>query len=204
MIPRCLRRHVAQVLPPCTHHILSRVALCAQREPRSIPNRSATFDNGDPGLVGHECGGLVGCLTLTYKPSDDRSAGARWHVGIARRVGARNEPSGQRCVPTPEPCQRGIHESIKIWTRYPSGAEEADPLATNLEAVTIDMISFPNLLRCVGHTGAAQRYRDTATELRIEDTEDSGEASPADVDEGLRGGAGTAPAFSLTRRPRAL
>jgi hypothetical protein len=74
----------------------------------------------------------------------------------------------------------------KNWIGYPSGAEEADPLATNLEAVTIDMLSFATLLRVVGHAGAAQRYQDMAMELRTEATEESVEAARAEVGESLR------------------
>ncbi len=77
------------------------------------------------------------------------------------------------------------------WIGYPSGAEEADPLATNLEAVTIDMLSFATLLRVVGQARAAQRYQDLAMELRTEATEESVEAARAEVCESLRGGTGS-------------
>jgi hypothetical protein len=77
------------------------------------------------------------------------------------------------------------------WIGYPSGAEEADPLATNLEAVTLDMLTLVTLLRVAGHSEAAQSYEDIAMELRTVATEESVEATRAVVAGSLRGGAGS-------------
>lgn len=87
--------------------------------------------------------------------------------------------------------QKAFLAGSKNWVGYPSGSEVADPLATNLEAVTLDMLAFSTLLRVYGRAGAGQRYQDMAMELRTEATEESVEAARAEVAESLRGGAGS-------------
>jgi hypothetical protein len=77
------------------------------------------------------------------------------------------------------------------WIGYPSGVEEADPLATNLEEVTLDMLTLVTLLRVAGHSEAAQSYQDLAMELRTAATEESVENARAVVAETLHGDAGS-------------
>jgi hypothetical protein len=77
------------------------------------------------------------------------------------------------------------------WVGYPSGAEESDPLATHVEAVTIDMLAFAMLWRVINRPEAAQRYEDMTMDLRTEASEDSVEAARQVMGESLRGGAGS-------------
>lgn len=87
--------------------------------------------------------------------------------------------------------QKAFLAGNKSWIGYPSGSAVEDPLATNLEAVTLDMLAFSTLLRVHGRPEAGQRYQDMAMELRTEATEESVEAARAEVAESLRGGAGS-------------
>jgi hypothetical protein len=54
------------------------------------------------------------------------------------------------------------------WVGYPSGARRADPLATDVETVTLDMLAFATLLRLVGLPELAQGYESLSMELRTD------------------------------------
>jgi hypothetical protein len=79
----------------------------------------------------------------------------------------------------------------KSWIGYPSGAEVEDPLATNLQAVTLDMLAFGSLLRVLNQPTLAQRYEEMALDLRADPTEADVEAAREWVGPTLRGGAGS-------------
>ncbi|WP_314195128.1 hypothetical protein [uncultured Arthrobacter sp.] len=51
---------------------------------------------------------------------------------------------------------------------YPSGAKRTDPLATDMEAVTLDMLTFGTLLRLVRLPELAREYESLAMELRTD------------------------------------
>lgn len=79
----------------------------------------------------------------------------------------------------------------KNWIGYPSGSEVEDPLATNLHAVTLDMLAFASLLRVIRRPTLAQRYEDMALDLRADPTDADVEAAREWVGPTLRGGAGS-------------
>jgi hypothetical protein len=79
----------------------------------------------------------------------------------------------------------------KSWIGYPSGSEVEDPLATNLHAVTLDMLAFASLLRVIRRPTLAQRYEDMALDLRADPTDADVEAAREWVGPTLRGGAGS-------------
>ncbi|WP_146617517.1 hypothetical protein [Arthrobacter globiformis] len=54
------------------------------------------------------------------------------------------------------------------WVGYPSGARRDDPLATDVEAVTLDMLAFSTLLRLVGQPELAKGYESLAMDLRTD------------------------------------
>lgn len=79
----------------------------------------------------------------------------------------------------------------KSWIGYPSGSEVADPLVTNLHAVTLDMLAFASILRLIRQPTLAQRYEDMAMDLRANPTEADVEAAREWVGPTLEGGAGS-------------
>ena len=56
------------------------------------------------------------------------------------------------------------------WVGYPSGAVAADPLATDVDAVSLDMLAFATLLRLIGQPELAQNYEALAVDLRADDS----------------------------------
>lgn len=56
------------------------------------------------------------------------------------------------------------------WVGYPSGAVVADPLATDVDAVTLDMLALATLLRLMGQPELAQNYEALAVDLRTDDS----------------------------------
>ena len=54
------------------------------------------------------------------------------------------------------------------WVGYPSGARRTDPLATEMEAVTLDMLAFATLLRLVRLPELAREYESLAMDLRTD------------------------------------
>ena len=79
----------------------------------------------------------------------------------------------------------------KSWIGYQSGSEVEDPLATNLHAVTLDMLAFASILRVIRRPTLAQRYEDMALDLRADPTDADVEAAREWVGPTLRGGAGS-------------
>jgi hypothetical protein len=143
-------------------------------------------------VISHERAGLLTGRRRVYALMEGR--------GTERRMGARellNElvPGtrfpGNDAYAAMSSANAAFTRGSTSWIGYPSGAEEADPLATNLEAVTLDMLTIVTLLRVAGHSGAAQRYQDLAMELRTAATEESVEDARAVVAADLRGGAGS-------------
>lgn len=79
----------------------------------------------------------------------------------------------------------------RSWVGYPSGSEVEDPLATNLHAVSLDMLAFGSLLRVRRLPALAQQYEAMALDLRADPTEADVEAAREWVGPTLRGGAGS-------------
>jgi hypothetical protein len=108
-----------------------------------------------------------------------------------RRTRAGREIPWQRRLPLRGPGQWCFLTGSKSWIGYPSGAEVEDPLATNLQAVTLDMLAFGSLLRVLNQPTLAQRYEAMALDLRADPTEADVEAAREWVGPTLRGGAGS-------------
>lgn len=87
--------------------------------------------------------------------------------------------------------QKAFLAGNKSWIGYPSGSEVADPLATNLHAVTLDMLAFASILRVMRRPTLAQRYEAMALELRADPTEADVEAAREWVEQSLQGGTGS-------------
>lgn len=79
----------------------------------------------------------------------------------------------------------------KNWIGYPSGSEVEDPLATNLHAVSLDMLAFGSLLRVRRLPALAQQYEAMALDMRADPTEADVEEAREWVGPTLRGGAGS-------------
>ncbi|WP_208739462.1 hypothetical protein [Arthrobacter agilis] len=79
----------------------------------------------------------------------------------------------------------------RSWVGYPSGSEVEDPLATNLHAVSLDMLAFGSLLRVRRLPALAQKYEAMALDMRADPTEADVEAAREWVGPTLRGGAGS-------------
>lgn len=56
------------------------------------------------------------------------------------------------------------------WVGYPSGAVVADPLANDVDTVTLDMLAFATLLRLIRQPELAQDYGAHAVDLRTDDS----------------------------------
>jgi hypothetical protein len=131
--------------------------------------------------------------TWTYALMDER-AGERRMMGtrelLDELVPDTNSP-GNDAYHALSLAQKAFLAGNKSWIGYPSGSEVADPRATNLHAVTLDMLAFASILSVIRQPTLAQRYEDTAMDLRARPTEADVEAAREWVGPTLQGGVGS-------------